>query len=111
MQWFVEGEGIEHRVIQTDLPRYLGNGATLRRGMRDVCLRSISSGVFYCMLIYNAGVRVDQAFGTTRTGLSQEYVSAPTRVTLIVGLNSDLFVCVSPVHDRFHESRLGEMVG
>ncbi|KAI5856447.1 hypothetical protein BZA05DRAFT_200951 [Tricharina praecox] len=31
--WFVDGEGIERRVIQTDLPRYLGNGTTLRPGM------------------------------------------------------------------------------
>lgn len=31
--WFVDGEGIERRVIQTDLPRYLGNGTTLRAGM------------------------------------------------------------------------------
>lgn len=37
--WWIESEGIEHRVIQTDIARYLGNDATVRRGDRDVgCL-------------------------------------------------------------------------
>lgn len=31
-QWFLDGEGIEHRVVQSDIPRYLGNDATVRRG-------------------------------------------------------------------------------
>ncbi|KAF8248117.1 hypothetical protein K440DRAFT_264593 [Wilcoxina mikolae CBS 423.85] len=30
--WFLDGEGIEHRVVQSDIPRYLGNNATIRRG-------------------------------------------------------------------------------
>ena len=34
--WFLDGEGIEHRVVQTDIPRYLGNDATVRRGTHDV---------------------------------------------------------------------------
>jgi len=42
--WFVDGEGIERRVIQTDLPRYLGNGTTLRAGMGpDVRWRPVSA--------------------------------------------------------------------
>ncbi|KAF8543277.1 hypothetical protein BDD12DRAFT_821568 [Trichophaea hybrida] len=30
--WFLDGEGIEHRVVQSDIPRYLGNDATVMRG-------------------------------------------------------------------------------
>ncbi|KAI5796065.1 hypothetical protein FPQ18DRAFT_387341 [Pyronema domesticum] len=33
--WFLDGEGIEHRVVQSDIPRYLGNDATVKRGQRD----------------------------------------------------------------------------
>ncbi|KAI5812268.1 hypothetical protein BZA77DRAFT_147042 [Pyronema omphalodes] len=33
--WFLDGEGIEHRVVQSDIPRYLGNDATVKRGQKD----------------------------------------------------------------------------
>ncbi|KAF8247785.1 hypothetical protein K440DRAFT_643423 [Wilcoxina mikolae CBS 423.85] len=31
-QWFLDGEGIEQRVVLSDIPRMLGNDATVRRG-------------------------------------------------------------------------------
>ena len=34
--WFLDGEGIEHRVVQTDIPRYLGNDAVVKRGTHEV---------------------------------------------------------------------------
>ncbi|CCX12948.1 Similar to hypothetical protein [Tuber melanosporum Mel28]; acc. no. XP_002835255 [Pyronema omphalodes CBS 100304] len=39
--WFLDGEGIEHRVVQSDIPRYLGNDATVKRGQRDAMVRSL----------------------------------------------------------------------
>ncbi|KAA8900561.1 hypothetical protein FN846DRAFT_139757 [Sphaerosporella brunnea] len=36
LEYFLDGEGIEHHVIQSDLPRYLGSDAVMRRGKDPV---------------------------------------------------------------------------
>jgi len=40
-QWFLDGEGIEYRVIQADISLYLGCDATVTLGYGpDVCIQS-----------------------------------------------------------------------
>ena len=43
--WWVDGDGIEHRVIQTDIARYLGNDATVRRGDKNVIASPLSGSM------------------------------------------------------------------
>lgn len=55
--WFLDGEGIEHRVVQSDIPRYLGNDALVRRGVQEVRRKKKPKSVpIYGLLIFNSAL-------------------------------------------------------